>query len=106
LRGHRPAPRADHHRAPHQPRRDHPVQGLRHSPASWPLESVAEQAGSDRLPRVQRHSHPAAAAGVLKLRVRSLLDDDHPAVLAKRSHQFPAGDPGHWRHGANRRRIL
>lgn len=57
----------------------------------------AEQAGPNRLPRVQRHSHPATAAGVLKLRMRPFLDDNHPAVLAERSLQFPAGDPGQWR---------
>jgi hypothetical protein len=38
--------------------------------------------------------------------VRPLLDNNHPALLAERSHQFPAGDPGAVRHGANRRRIL
>jgi len=43
---------------------------------------------------------------MLQLSMRSFLDDDHPALLAERSHQFPAGDPGQWRHGANRRRTL
>jgi len=43
---------------------------------------------------------------VLELGVRAFLDYDYPAELAKRPDDFMAGDPGQWRHEANRKRCL